>query len=105
MNNNPYPSLTGGDYPIDYLILSKLPITDIIILCKYAEYFSPICADDYFWNIVVNYHFPGVSPTAVTNWLQLVKFLTSNEVKNVNRGLNISSQTGNISLVKYFISK
>ena len=105
MNNNPYSTLIGGDYAIDYLVLSKLPIDDILLLSNYGEYFAPICADNYFWYLVANYHFPGVIPTAGTTWFQLIKFLTSDKVKNIDKGLKLSAYMGNISLVEYFISK
>lgn len=105
MNTDPYPILIGGDYHIDYLVLSKLPINDIILLSNYGDYFTPICADNYFWYLVVNYHFPGVIPTTGTNWFQLVEFLTSNEAKFNDDGLELSAQMGNISLVEYFINE
>lgn len=48
MNNDFYSILIGRDYPIDYLVLSKLPINDTLLLSNYGEYFTPICADNYF---------------------------------------------------------
>ena len=105
MNSNSYPTLIGGDYHIDYLILSKLPIYDIIILSNHEGYFSPMCADNYFWYLVANYHFPGVIPTAGTTWFELFQFLISHKVKDVNIGLELSAHVGNISLVEYFINK
>lgn len=47
-NKHPYATLIGGDYCIDYLVLSKLPINNIHRLCDYGDSFAPICADDYF---------------------------------------------------------
>ena len=105
MNNDSYCTLIGGDYAIDYLVLSKLPINDIVLLSNYGEYFSPICADNYFWYIVANYHFPGVVPTTGTTWFQLIEFLTSDKANSVNNGLELSAQAGNHSLVEYFIGK
>ena len=105
MSNNLYPTLIGGDYAIDYLILSKLSLNKILILSNRGDYFSPICADNYFWYLVATYHFPGVIPTSGTTWFQLIKFLTSSEIRNINRGLNLAAQSSNISLVKYFINK
>ena len=103
--SSPYRTLITGDYHLDYLILSYLPLLEIKKLCDSGEYFAPICADDNFWNMVANHHFPGVIPTVGTTWFQLVKFLTSDEVKNIDEGLNLSAYIGNFSLVKYFIGK
>ena len=105
MNNDIYSTLIGGDYAIDYLVLSKLPIDDILGLSNYGEYFAPICADNYFWYFVATYHIPGVIPTSGTSWFELVKFLTIDRLKNVNKGLALSAQAGNLSLVEYFIGK
>ena len=77
MCEDSYSTLIGGDYAIDYLVLSKLPVDDILRLSAYGEYFTPICADNYFWYLVATYHFPGVIPTVGTTWLQLIEFLTS----------------------------
>ena len=44
----PYRTLTGGDYHLDYLILSNLSLLEIKKLCQYGGYFGPICADDNF---------------------------------------------------------
>ncbi len=104
-SNPSYHTLIGGDYHLDYLILSHLPLLEIKNLYRNGEYFAPICADDYFWEMVANHHFPGVIPTVGTTWLQLVEFLTSDEVKNFNEALILSATAGNLSLVKYFISK
>ena len=83
MNTNCYVTLIGGDYVIDYLILSKLPINDILRLSNYGEYFTPICVDNYFWYLVADYHFPGVIPTAGTTWFHLIEFLISDQVKDI----------------------
>ena len=69
MDNNPYSTLMGGDYVIDYLVLSKLPIDKIIDLANYGEYFAPMCADNYFWYLVTNYHCPG---GIICSWNNLV---------------------------------
>ena len=83
-----YSTLIGGDYYLDYLILSKLSIDNILVLVNHGEYFSPICVDNYFWYLVANYHFPGVVPTAGTTWFHLIDFLTSAEVKNLIKDWN-----------------
>ncbi len=105
MDKNSYPTLIGGDFPIDYLVLNKLQINTIISLLNYGDYFTPICTDDYFWYTVANYHFPGVVPTSGTTWFQLIEILTSDEINDVSIGLNRSAKSGNISLVEYFIDK
>lgn len=105
MNNNTYRTLIGGDYAIDYLVLSKLPVDDILHLYNYGGYFAPICADDYFWYLVATHHFPRVISSSGTSWFQLIKFLTSPRVKDVNEGLRLSTYMGNISLIEYFITK
>ena len=99
----PYRTLTGGDYYLDYLILSNLSLPEIKKLCDYGGYFGPICADDNFWNLVAIHHFPGVVPSLGTTWFQLVEFLTS--TKDVNEGLRLAAQYGNFSLIEYFIGK
>ena len=97
----PYRTLITGDY----LILSYLPLPEIKKLCDSGGYFAPICADDNFWELVANHHFPGVIPIVGITWVQLVEFLTSDEVKDVNEALSLSAISGNINLVKYFIGK
>ena len=102
-NRVPYRTLTGGDYYLDYLILSNLSVPEIEKLCDYGGYFSPICADDNFWNLVADNHFPAVVPSLGTTWFQLVKFLTS--TKDVNEGLRLAAKYNNPSLIEYYIGK
>ncbi len=100
MNNYLYTTLSGTDYSIDYLILSKL-----LNLARYGEYFAPICDDSYFWYLVATYHFPGVIPTPGTTWFRLIEFLISDKVKDTNQGLILSAKVGNLSLIEFFLNK
>ena len=64
----PYPTLTGGDYHLDYQILARLSIPEIKKMCDSQGYFAPICADDNFWNIVADYIFRVIPTTGTTSF-------------------------------------
>ena len=103
-------SLTNNEQLLSYVnwgrlcnrLLSKLPLNEILNLSNYKDYFTAICSDDYFWYLVASYHIPEVILTSGTTWFQLIKILAS---ENVNEGLILSVQTGNITLMKYFLDK
>lgn len=94
MNTDHYRTLIGGDYMIDYLILNKLSPNKILRLAKQGAYFAPMCADNYFWYLVADYHFPGVVPAVGTTWFQLVKSLISKRPK--------AKLTGDLDIIELF---
>lgn len=100
MYKAPYPILIGEDYPIDYLVLSKLPLDKIILLFNYGNTLPQFIPRSRVYCSKLSF-----SRNYSHSWFQLIKFLTSDEVKDINIGLDLSALSGNITLVEYFIRR